>query len=256
MTANQAGPWGVFNPNTQTVGFGVNQGGAPIITCPAISSWPMNEGSGLVLNDTSGSANTANIDNAGAVTWGSNSGFPGTTPLWNGTAGAAASNTVITAFDGTTPFTISLWMHPNNTSGAALMSTFATLANFAGWEVTYNGSPATISFFLVNNLGVNYIQVAGSLVVSGAGPHYVVVTYDGTKTAAGVKIYVDGVKDTNIVTSDTLTLNPASSIPVHFGERQNSTANFTGPMAFCEVFPCVLNQAAITANFAFGPAIR
>jgi hypothetical protein len=51
-----------------------------------------------------------------------------------------------------------------------------------------------------------YIEVDGAIFVADGNPHMVAATYDGSSTAAGVKIYVDGVPDT-VVTVNKDTLN-------------------------------------------------
>ena len=72
-----------------------------------LSYWKMDEGSGLILHDTSGVGNDATINTGGAVTWTANDIKSGaTTPVWSGSGYATAASVLPTNFDGTQPFSV------------------------------------------------------------------------------------------------------------------------------------------------------
>ena len=224
---------------------------------PPLSAWPMNEGSGLTLHDVSGNSNTATISSAGEVTWQSNAGFPGITPLWNNNGNAVASSATLTNFDGTTPFSVGLWVSSTTTTqpAAYLSSLNATGGTFQGWEVSRDSSGQVV-FFLVNNYPSNAIQVNGPPSVNNASLHYIVVTYDGSRSGAtGVKIYVDGVSQTLTVAINSLSATSASGIPVAMAARQDFTTKYTGVMAFVKIVPFVWTGPQVATNFGKGPAI-
>jgi hypothetical protein len=62
------------------------------------------------------------------------------------------------------------------------------------------------------------------------------LTYDGSKMAAGVAIYFDGVAVATSVVVDTLTSSTASGLPVRFGMRNDSSDPLFGPMAFVRIY--------------------
>lgn len=251
----QIGPVGVFNPNAQSIGSGVsNPSGAsgPVV----LSAWPMNEGSGLTLNDSAGS-NTATISGASAIVWQANAGFPGTTPTWQGLGNALATSTSLTNFDGTTPFTVSAWFGIGGPGAGTLFGTCNALSGtFQGWELN-SGAGGTVAFILANTITTNWILKLGLLTATPGAANYAVVTYDGSKTAAGVKIYLNGVLDSGAtVGADNLTGSTANGLPVRFAARNDATSEYLGAEAFCEVYSGVLSGATIAANFALGPGIH
>jgi hypothetical protein len=222
-----------------------------------IAGWRMNEGSGLTLNDIGGSSDNATISASGAVTWQSNAGFAGTTPLWNGSGNAVASSTTLTNFDGTTAFSVAAWIKTSSTSEEAFMGTLnASAGNYQGWEIQKRSSGGQLLFFLINNYPTNYVSVYGSTVIDNGSLHYVVATYDGSRTAAGVKLYVDGSLETMTVVSNNLSATSANSLPARFGARNNASDEYTGVLAFTEIWNSVLTSTQVSTFYAAGPQLN
>lgn len=222
--------------------------------CSPLGAWPMNEGTGLLLHDTSGNANNATINTAGAVTWQANAGLPGTTPLWNGTGNALAASASQTSFTGATPFSVSAWVNiPAPLTNQVFLSTLDTAGGtFKGWEMQ-TGSLG-FGFFLINTFPSSAIQVNTSTLAPSA-LHYLVATYDGSQTAAGVKLYVDGALGTMAIGNDTFTASASNGLPMRVGARNDGTLELSGAMAFAEVYSCVLTPTQVAANNAAGPGI-
>lgn len=215
--------------------------------CAPVSAWPMTEGSGLTLNDTSGNSNTATINSAGSVTWQANAGFTGVTPRWNGTGFATSASTTLTSFTGLTPFTMHV-KESNTMSGvaAAFMSTLNVTAAAIGWEFGMSTS-GTALFAVIFSIGSNGVNVSGSVPINTGAARDVTVTYDGSQHASGVKFYIDGVADTNAVAQDNLTLNTSNGLPITFGKRNDNTSELTGAMASVKIYPCLFNAAQAAA---------
>jgi len=217
-----------------------------------LAIWKMQEGSGVSLNDTGGSADNATITPSSAVTWQSNAGLPGFTPLWNGSGHANAASTTLTNFDGTTPFTVSLWMNPSSLSGA-MISTLSG-ANTNGWAVEMNGASSPIAFFLINAFPANGLVVSSNTGSLSTGVlHHVVVTYDGSRTPAGVKIYIDGVSVATSILLNTLTATAANGTPISFGARPAPSTFYSGSMAFVRIYTAVLTAPQVSVLFGLGP---
>jgi hypothetical protein len=232
-----------------------------------IAGWPMNEGSGTTLHDLVAS-NNATLT-GGAVTWQSNSGFPGTTPLWSGSGKAAAGTHTATDFDSTTPFSIALWVRSSSNTAQTLVSTLNTSASFKGWEVQIAAATGLgyggMYFYLINTYPTNAIQVetanvgGGSpITISDGNLHFYVATYDGTGSISGIATYIDGVlqANANAISSTTVTASTASGIPIQFGARNNSTQEFVGVMAFVEIWPFVLTSGQVSTYYAAGPQLN
>jgi serine/threonine protein kinase/formylglycine-generating enzyme required for sulfatase activity/tetratricopeptide (TPR) repeat protein len=76
---------------------------------------------------------------------------------------------------------------------------------------------------LVHLYGSNFIGVYTGIRDIGDGWHHLFVTYDGSRKAAGVKIFVDGVAVRMNVSQNTLTETTATSVPLYIGRRQRLT---------------------------------
>ncbi len=219
-----------------------------------ICCWSMNEGSGLTLNDVVGS-NNATINTGASVTWQSNSGFPGTTTHWNGSGYALASSTSLTNFDGTTPFSVAVWIEPGAPSSMALLGTLETGSSFKGWELSLvHSSNVFPQFFLINTYPSNAIEIRSTTATTDGSsfPFYVVVTYDGSKTAAGALMYINGSLVGRSVLNDSLSASIATGTAVRFGARDDASLKYTGPMAFVSIYDSVLSAGQITTLYNSG----
>jgi hypothetical protein len=232
---------------------------APPLNSCLVSAWAMNEGTGLTLHDSStGGTNTAAINTGASVTWTANSIKSGvTSPVWNGSGDAIASSTTLTNFDGTTPFSISIWINPSNNSDATYIGTLNAPGNvYQGWELGLNFGINPV-FYLINSyVGNNYLQVTGnSFSINPGNLYYVVVTYDGSRTASGVKIYVNGSVSNSYVDNDSLSASTANGLPVRFAARNDGSNEFSGGLAYAEVYNCVLSPSTVSTYNSQGPGI-
>jgi hypothetical protein len=221
-----------------------------------ISGWPMNEGSGFVFHDVSGNGNTAN--SGGGFTWQSNAGFPGTTPLWTtpgGTCGNCSTNIALTNFNGSVPFSASVWINENTGAETTMLSTTANFLNYQGWEFEKRSGQNVVLFWIANTYTGNTIQIHGTANINNGARHYVVVTYDGSQTAAGMKIYVDGVADTTTTDFNSLSASAASGRALDIAQRTDGAEGFAGVLAFAEVYNCVLSPSTIASYNSRGPGI-
>jgi purine nucleosidase len=136
-------------------------------------------------------------------------------------------------FDGTTPFSIEVFVVPNITrSGGstayALCGKQSQTSPFPGWQLQlrWDGTSATrIELTLINNSASNIAQLRGMTtdLANGTGYH-VIVTYDGTKNTNGINFYVDGVfqSKTGGNIANSLTGSIANSAQLSIASRNNA----------------------------------
>jgi hypothetical protein len=248
--------------------FGMGPGpGTPHVAAlnpTIVGAWPVNDGSGSTVADVSGNAN--NIAVAGTPLWQSNSGLPGTTIFWQAlcTPGchannfAQASSATLTNFTGSSAFSVAAWIATTATTSQVFLSTLKTTGNFQGWELGSDVTgPLRLSFYLINSVGGNtYLLVNGSTTLSTGALFYVVSTYDGSGSASGVKLYVNGVAETMTTVHNTFSGSAANAVPVLMGTRTDSTSPMSGPIAFAEVYSSVLTSTQVAAYYAAGPGIH
>lgn len=214
--------------------------------------WPMTDGTGVAFADSCNTSNTLTLV-AGGFTWQANYTLPGSTALLT-TGYFSGANQTATNFTGATAFSVSTWIGNSTWTGGsrAVMSTLDPSSSFAGWELEVDAAGAPHAF-LINTYPSNAIETAGNTGMS-TGLHYVVETYDGSKTAAGVKFYVDAVLQTNVTPiADTLTGSIANTKPVTVGGRTNGTDLLAGVEAFTRLYSRALTQTDVTNYFTAGP---
>jgi hypothetical protein len=233
---------------------------APPVGPTPVEQWLMNEGSGDTFFTSSSSGNNITASN---ITWASVTGFPGLVPVFNGSnSSGIGANQTNTNFTGTTPFSVSLWalitaFQAPNEGGGTFITTFQG-GNLTGWEVGINGTgnnPQLFNMDLINNLGGGgNIQVAATAQPSTGVIHHFVATYDGSQTAAGITLYIDGVAQAVTIDGTSFTGAIANTEPVNIGARlTNGTAPFDGSMADLRIYNVQLTSTEVTAIFDAGP---
>lgn len=224
-----------------------------------ISAWPMNEGSGVTLNDTSpGGTNAATVNNIANITWGPHSGFPGSSISWSSSGQAFASSTTLTNFSGTTPFSISLWPLPTG-GNQTFITTMASTSVQQGWLLWHHlvtGGQNFTDFRITNTVSSNSIDVQGTTNYdSGSGLTYLVATYSGSQTAAGVKLYLNGAVDPPTVITNNLSATAANGLTPSFNAFRDGSIPGGQVMGYFEVYNCVLTPTQISTYYAAGPGI-
>lgn len=90
-------------------------------------------------------------------------------------------------------------------TASVIATNVTTSTAFPGIDFMWIDAAGKLHVRLINNIVTpHYIGVSGSTVLNDGKPHYLFATYDGSGTAAGVKLYVDGAPETLTIESDTL----------------------------------------------------
>jgi hypothetical protein len=130
--------------------------------------------------------------------------------------------------------------------GSSLPASFMSIASdngnasFKGFNFLAVSGTGVLQFVYGNAGGGNYLHVAGSIPVIDGQRHVVGMTYDGSSSASGVKLYVDGLQDTG-VTIITNALSSNISYPAGndflIGNRADllTTAYFRGIIGYVRV---------------------
>lgn len=124
------------------------------------------------------------------------------------------------AFDSTDAFSFGAWMQP--ASAGCIISKMDDANDMRGFDVTLRKGKAIVN--LVHRWNSDAIQVATVASLPMRQWQHLMVTYDGSSTAAGVKIFVDGQLQAVNDGHDSLTGTIRTSQPLRIGRRQASAS--------------------------------
>lgn len=226
-------------------------------------NWPINEGTGLTLHDSSTNADTA-TGSSGAFTWGLATGWPATAAQFSGTGNALATSTSLTNFAATQPFTVTGWEQTTSTANENLIGNLDMTNNDIGWELykeQHTGlGVGALHFLLINNFGTgNYLQTYACCVTTtpaldDGNIHFYAVTYDGSSNGNNVTMQIDGSGPVVVdVLENGLTGSTQSGLAARIGARNDGTLEFTGAMQDIRIFTSVLSAAQIMSIYNAGP---
>lgn len=153
-------------------------------------------------------------------------------------------------------FSLGFWyMGTSSDSYNPIMSTIN--GSDVGWEISLN-NPGLVSFMLVNVPVANQLHVVNSSgpAVNDGNLHFVLVTYDGSSSASGVRMYIDGSEVSLSVTADTISGGISSSEPMTIGRRPPfdlyDSGYLIGNLSFCTVYDRVLTPAEVLLMYNSG----
>ena len=137
-------------------------------------------------------------------------------------------------FDGASPFSISVWVYPNSGDTMAVLSKMDETNAYRGYDLLLEGGGEPVCH-LIHHWPDNGLKIVAKQPLSPQAWHHVVVAYDGSRKAAGVRLFVDGKPQPFDVASDSLKDTIATDKPLHFGRRQTSLP-FTGKLDEVQLF--------------------
>ncbi len=221
--------------------------------------WQFDECQGSTAYDNSGNGNNATLTYGGGTytqTGTCNSGtssdawFGGVSGKFNSSLAMDTTTDTISvgdismyAFDRSNAFSLSAWEKTTTNGAATLISKQDSSAPFTGWNMQ-TGSNGFVYLQLVNTYSTNALEVHSTNDVNyyDGNWHLITMTYDGSSTDAGVKIYMDGnaVPTTASFTS-TLASAITNSISVYIGSRNAVGQKFGGQLDDVRIYNYVLS---------------
>jgi hypothetical protein len=215
-----------------------------------IHFWPMNEGTGAVLHDSIGTADLTFLNGA----WQTAPGLSTPVALFNGTNTVANASAVVADmnFNGLEPWTVAFWCYL--TANGCVISTIDPSFN-GGWEIGQGQNGSFFGPFAGCADGASQLLFS-ECAITGMSPStatFVVASYDGSNTLAGLNMYFQGVQQGLSPFSDNLTPPCPSTYPLHLGMRSTGGEALGGSLAYMRIWNKVLTQAQITTLYGAGP---
>jgi len=193
------------------------------------------------LDEADGDFRDSHGRSAPAVLHGSRSSVPG----HSGNALQFSGSTWLAApdvgdFEADQPFTAAAWIRTAAGSGGTVFSRMDDAAAYRGYDFIVEGGRLNAHF--VDHWPDKGCKVSTAAVLKPQQWHHVTLVWQGSRRAAGIRIYVDGVPQTLQVDNDgEVAGSLRTAKPFHIGRRQNSVP-FTGTIDDVRIFSRALSD--------------
>ncbi|MEZ7919282.1 MAG: DUF1553 domain-containing protein [Akkermansiaceae bacterium] len=141
-------------------------------------------------------------------------------------------------------FSIAGWIKPNGKASGAILSKMDVKAAFRGFDFWMEGG--RIGTHIINTWPSNGLKVVSEALLEPNQWQHVVVSYDGSHKAAGVKIYINGKISSNKVEKDSLSATIVTSQPLRIGAR-STASNWKGEVDDLRIYQRALKEGELTA---------
>ena len=201
------------------------------------------------MNDSTPNGNNATMSGSVSATE-QQPGEIGGSINFEGNTWAGLANPANFSFERTDSFSISGWFNVLSNSAGTLSSKYPNLG--AGWALLQfpGSSRPSFSLGLFGTGSSTFALVETPAVTMGAW-HYVVATYSGTGTVAGMNIYVDGVNQALTTLGNNLSTSILNTVTPAINGRAGPTQMSTDSMDELRISTkgVVLSPAWVTASY-------
>ena len=161
-----------------------------------------------------------------------------------------------TSNTGASPFSISAWYKTSDSGTQVIVSKFGNATPYNGYGL-YLSSASKMTFYIGSFSGIAYIQKRSNQTNSftDGNWHHVVATYDGSRAASGVRIYIDGSEITLNIVKDVAPNGVDNNQEFLIGMRGNVSnygLPFNGNIDEVSYFTSELSQSDVTTIYNSG----
>jgi hypothetical protein len=129
-------------------------------------------------------------------------------------------------FEGDQAFSTAAWVKlPANDSSGSIIARMDDQRAFRGWDLWVEGR--RVGTHIINRWPDNAVKVVTQEQLPADQWVHVAVVYDGSRKAAGVKVYVNGQAKPTTTAADSLTETIRTTVPLKVGQR-HTTAPLSG----------------------------
>ena len=163
------------------------------------------------------------------------------------------------AFERTNAFSLSCWFKTTTTAICILMSKRLNTGTKRGYSFALFGTADKFNIDIDNDDGSNRIDVdfaTGVGEFSDGNWHHVVMTYDGSSTAAGAKLYVDNILKTPTVLFDNLSATILTTAPFSIASRNLADSFWEGNLDETVVHNKDLSASEVSDLFNSGTPLN
>jgi hypothetical protein len=157
------------------------------------------------------------------------------------------------AFESDDSFSFSVWVNTRENAQKVIFSKQAGTSN----EVGYRFELRNLGLRVHLSDGTGRIEVRSSLSLTADIWTNITFSYNGTSTAAGIRIWFDGVEDTSItLTTDTLTGNILTSANAQISGRDTATLYYERFLDEVSAWDVALTSDEVTELYSGGKPIN
>jgi Protein of unknown function (DUF1553)/Protein of unknown function (DUF1549)/Concanavalin A-like lectin/glucanases superfamily/Planctomycete cytochrome C len=140
------------------------------------------------------------------------------------------------------PFSYGTWVKlPRRNLTGALFARMDDQHDYRGWDLWIEGGrPGT---HIIHKWQEDALKVIGKTPLKPNQWQHVLVTYDGSRQAAGVRVYVDGVRQETEVQADALKSTIHTDAPFKLAQRKTSSRLDNIQLQDLRVYDCALTRA-------------
>lgn len=236
--------------DTEPIGY------TSVVDNSTIALWQFNEGSDSTSRDESGDGNSLSWTNPSSnATWITNS----TCVVGNCLSFDGSDDFVQASNEGNFDFTkdsalsASFWMKAVGQSNKAIIAKNTELnGNADGWSIWLQSDPY-INFEMTATVTTDQLRKRYSdSRISDGSWHFYTWTYDGSSSASGLKLFVDGTEVVASTVADTLTSSILNNNLVTIGAISGGTNNLNGRLDEVRIWNRVLTPEEISKEYQRG----
>ena len=157
----------------------------------------------------------------------------------------------VLGFERTDTRSISFWAKWSSATSMQFVAKTDAATTYRGFQVNTNNT-GHVEFYLFNDFGgTNFLGIQTNSAFNNGVWHHICVTYDGSSTVAGSKIYVDGAVQVVTTVSNTLSATIITTAELEFAGRATSISHqyLTGSMDEVSIYDSTLSAAQVTALY-------
>ena len=152
-------------------------------------------------------------------------------------------------FERTDTFSVQAWVNKDAENNQVIVGKMAASGKYRGWLFWFRTGGQIGTVIRSDWEARDLIEVNTGEVVSIEEWHHVVMTYDGSSKAEGVKIYVDGIEKALAPSWDALTKTTKTDLSMNFGARDGGSTLYDGIIDEVGIYNRVLDEDEVTQNF-------
>ncbi len=214
-----------------------------------VGHWRFDEGSGTTTSDSSGNNNTGTLQNRS--TWVDGKMGRGLNfDRLNGAVNAGSQSSL----DNLSSFSVSGWIFPH-TSGEGAKGRIIEKADADtptnGWTLSTGGAAGSYRIeFEVDYDGTNLKRSSGNNSITPNAWQHIVFTWDGSSSASGAKIYINGVEASYGTTQNAIGSRVSDAVQsLKIGNSLATTRTFDGIIDELRIYNRVLTASEIQELF-------